>query len=950
MDPTAPVALLERVRRVLAPQYTIERQLAAGGMGVVYLGTDVTLDRRVAIKVLRPEYTSPAGRQRFTREARLLAKLQHPNIVTVHQANEVGGVRYFVMDYIDGPTLADRLADGPLDQESVQALGGDLLSALEAAHSAGIIHRDVKPANIFLLGNRALLGDFGIASVGDTTDSADVTLTHTGDRIGTPAYMSPEQIAGSEASARTDIYGVGLVLFQACTGRRWAPATEPDKADWTGVPPGLRSALRKALAVLPDGRWQDAATFRRALWRPSTPWLVPVALAAAAALVLLSIFRSAASHDTHPAGRTDFAVVPFSGPTGDDTIGQRLARYVGNELEWFPGWRLTSVPTSFAWWASAAPNRRALEAPAALGARFYAEGELLPGERTVRVAVRDSSGAPYYRLTVTGEPSDLLGWGSAIADSLVRILFPQRIDEFRDVSTRGSRNVQAYTELFAGQEAFRIDDWAGAEAHYRRALELDPTFAEAAWKLALVNRWRDRSFDAEWRRLYQLHRSQLPELQQLIIAAQLGPDLPARFAELEAAVRQYPRSTEGVLVEADELFHRGPLAGVPLDTAVQLFVDVSRREPYMTAYEHIAWAEIRHGREAEARRALQELNRSRDAASVAEARQRARLLALVYDFRFRPWRGRLKVRWLGWRADSTTLAALAQYARWGLLFDVPELQRQLGELLISSGTTLGMRAQGYEARGIALMTEGRQRAALPDFDSAASLFGTPEVAIERAEWRLLPGVLGLPPADSASTGLARSTLAAIDGPQGARAAWALAVDATTSGDSVSLARWRAKLDAVGRGDATTRRLSRLVEALARARAGDVADALALTDSLLLYDSAALAQAPFARALLYLRRGEWLAATGASDQAASTWLWHESSDFEGWLNHGVQAGEVDGVAGVLARLRLAELAAKRGNATVSCAEATRVKQLWADADPSYRDLVGRAASLAAACHH
>ena len=215
---------------------------------------------------------------------------------------------------------------------------------------------------------------------------------------------------------------------------------------------------------------------------------------------------------------------------------------------------------------------------------------------------------------------------------------------------------------------------------------------------------------------------------------------------------------------------------------------------------------------------------------------------------------------------------------------------------------------------------------------------------------MLPGVLGLPPADSASTGLARSTLAAIDGPQGARAAWALAVDATTSGDSVSLARWRAKLDAVGRGDATTRRLSRLVEALARARAGDVADALALTDSLLLYDSAALAQAPFARALLYLRRGEWLAATGASDQAASTWLWHESSDFEGWLNHGVQAGEVDGVAGVLARLRLAELAAKRGNATVSCAEATRVKQLWADADPSYRDLVGRAASLAAACHH
>jgi serine/threonine protein kinase len=268
--------LLERVRRVLAPQYTIERQLAAGGMGVVYLGTDVVLDRRVAIKVLRPEYTSPAGRQRFMREARVLAKLQHPNIVTVHQANEVDGVRYFVMDYINGPTLADRLADGPLDPESVQALGRDLLNALEAAHNAGIVHRDVKPANIFLLGKRALLGDFGIASVGDTTDPVDETLTHTGDRIGTPAYMSPEQLAGSEASTRTDLYGVGLVLFQGCTGRRWPPATEPERGDWTGVPFGLRGALRKALAVSPEDRWQDAATFRRALWQPSTPWLVPV--------------------------------------------------------------------------------------------------------------------------------------------------------------------------------------------------------------------------------------------------------------------------------------------------------------------------------------------------------------------------------------------------------------------------------------------------------------------------------------------------------------------------------------------------------------------------------------------------------------------------------------------------------------------------------------------------
>jgi hypothetical protein len=116
-----------------------------------------------------------------------------------------------------------------------------------------------------------------------------------------------------------------------------------------------------------------------------------------------------------------------------------------------------------------------------------------------------------------------------------------------------------------------------------------------------------------------------------------------------------------------------------------------------------------------------------------------------------------------------------------------------------------------------------------------------------------------------------------------------------------------------------------------------------------YDAAALTQAPFARALLYLRRGEWLAATGAGDRAARAWLWHESSDFEGWPSRGVQAGEVDAVAGVLARLRHAELTVRRGDTTIPCAEATRVEQLWGHAEPSYHNLVERAASLAAACH-
>src|SRR5512146_1575113 len=141
-------------------------------MGVVFLGADVALARPVAIKVLRPEFGSPQSSLRFTREARLLARLQHPNIVAVHLAGDADGLRYFVMDYVAGRTLAERMAEGPLAPEAVTALGRDLLGALAAAHRAGVVHRDIKPANIFLVGDRALLGDFGIASSDSAGDTA----------------------------------------------------------------------------------------------------------------------------------------------------------------------------------------------------------------------------------------------------------------------------------------------------------------------------------------------------------------------------------------------------------------------------------------------------------------------------------------------------------------------------------------------------------------------------------------------------------------------------------------------------------------------------------------------------------------------------------------------------------------------------------------------------------
>jgi serine/threonine protein kinase len=173
--------LLDQLREALAPRYEVEHEVASGGMGTVFQARDTVLDRRVAIKVLRPEETSSSTAQRLFREARILASLNHPHVVSIHDAGEVADCFYFVMDYVEGETLEQRLARGPLSAEDATRLADNLLDALGAAHAQGIIHRDVKPSNVFLQEEHFLLGDFGIAKKLETATG----LTEPDHRVGT---------------------------------------------------------------------------------------------------------------------------------------------------------------------------------------------------------------------------------------------------------------------------------------------------------------------------------------------------------------------------------------------------------------------------------------------------------------------------------------------------------------------------------------------------------------------------------------------------------------------------------------------------------------------------------------------------------------------------------------------------------------------------------------------
>ena len=934
-------AILDRLRIALADRYAVERELGSGGMGLVVLGRDLRLDRPVAIKVIRPELATESATQRFAREARLLARLVHPNIVPIHDAGFADGLPYYAMEYVEGRTLADALREGPLDPGQVRVLGTALLGALGAAHRHGVVHRDIKPANIFLAGQRILLGDFGAARV----ETADTALTETGALVGTPAYMAPEQLTGRYVSPATDLYAVGLVLYEACTGARWLPAAAPEDGDWSRLPPDLVRVLKRALAVQPDARWPDAGAFEQAL-RPRRIRGTTLALVIAAALAVAVLFRHRLSPPPPPPPAPrggDIAVLPFG---EDSPSGRRLARLVANRLEWFPGWRLAPLAVTFAWWDSTPPARREGSLPAAIRARVYAEGDLDVLSGVLRLTLRDSAGRLLQAFVIPGAEADILDWSEAAADSIVARVFPDQLDQYREAAAGESVNVEAWNALLAGREAFRRDDWAAAQAAFEGALQRDSAFAQAAWYLTLVRRWRERSFEGELRTLYERYGASLPPLQALLARAQLEPDLPTRFSQLAQALETYPRRGEAALLYADELVHRGPLAGVPLDSGLALMRQAAYRERFSTALEHTVVGNVRLGHKALADSALGLLEAA-GATAGEEAARRRRLIAYVRDQRFAPRWAAVQLRYIGLTADSLTREGLERYVRLGNLFDIPEGQLGFGRVLAESGESATVRASGHEAQGLALLLLGRPREALRQIDSAAGALGSPDAELERWEWRMLGPLLGLPVADTVERAEAARRLEQLaQGPLGARAAWALAMDAFARRDTVTAEQWRARIGSETRMAAA---LAVLTDAVAIAQRGRLDSALAHTRPLLRLDSSGLVRAPFARAVLYLRRADWQLAGGDSAAAERTWLWADAWDVEGWPHGPAQAGEVDAALSAIVRLRRAALSLQRnGPNPDACRLAERVRQLWAGAEPAFSALRAAADSQQKAC--
>ena len=269
----------------LGDRYRVERELGAGGMATVYLADDVRHHRRVAIKVLRPALAAALGAERFLREITTTAGLRHPHIVPLYDSGEGDGVLYYVMPFVEGESLRDRLKrEKQLPVQDALRIVAEVADALDYAHAHGVIHRDIKPENILLDSGHAVVADFGIAQAIDVAGGEQ--LTGTGVAIGTPTYMSPEQVAGErDLDARSDLYALACVLYEMLAGQppfagpsaksvmhQHIMTSAPDvtlvRPD---VPADVSSALRRALNKEPADRFPAVTEFAQALRRPSTP-------------------------------------------------------------------------------------------------------------------------------------------------------------------------------------------------------------------------------------------------------------------------------------------------------------------------------------------------------------------------------------------------------------------------------------------------------------------------------------------------------------------------------------------------------------------------------------------------------------------------------------------------------------------------------------------------------
>ena len=541
------IEISDHLRSALADRYAIERELGRGGMATVYLAHDLKHDRQVALKVLHSELAATLGPERFQREIKLAARLQHPHILTVHDSGEIAGQLWFTMPLVEGESLRDRLRrETQLPVEDALRIATDAARALQYAHDHGVVHRDIKPENLLLTKDGStLVADFGIARA---LRGGGDALTQTGLTVGTPAYMSPEQASGGPVDARSDVYSLGTVLYEMLAGerpfvgptpqaeiaRRFTDVARPLHTLRDTIPPPVEEAVAKALAKTPADRFQTAADLLRALsaQAPTVPMLTPSGVTpgipvptapktapgwfrrlplAAVTLgfgfviglgVLFAWRRTHAGESGAMAGGKVLAVLPFEnqGAVEDEYFADGVTDAVRGKLAAVPGLEVIAR-------GSSAPYKKTSKTPqqiaTELGARYLLTGTVRwqkGAGGTSRVLVSPElvevvpGRAPRTRWDQPFDAAltDVFRVQADIASQVTTALdVALGTSERETLEAKPTTNSAAYDFYLRGNEYLNRGvaepDLRVAEGMFQRAIELDSTFALAFAQLSLAD-------------------------------------------------------------------------------------------------------------------------------------------------------------------------------------------------------------------------------------------------------------------------------------------------------------------------------------------------------------------------------------------------------------------------------------------------------------------------------
>lgn len=632
----------------LADRYEFERELGRGGMATVYLAQDLRHHRSVAVKVMDPDIANPISAQRFLREIEIASGLTHPHILPVHDSGEISGQLFYVMPFVEGESLKQRLdRDEPIRLDEALRITAEVANGLDYAHQHGVVHRDVKPGNILLADGHAYIADFGIArtlNVDLTTD-----LTKTGLALGTPSYMSPEQASGErDIDGRADIYALACVLYEMLSGslpftgsnpqailvKSITEVPRPIRQIRKEVPPGVERALHKALATRKEDRYETAGAFadslvpgagaarrassvlrrvrygvrKRLAGRPVVASAVGAAALVAAVAIMWTVARlggfapggaapvGAVSGGFGDTGETTIGVLYFDDLSSDGSLDAYSRGFTEALIR-----RINSVPGLVAPSLLAVhPYRDGSLGPDSIAGRLSADflvtGSILGSQDVLRVnlsLIDPVSGMPVGQSSVEAGRDELINLVDGVSDSLSLLLRPQVGQEVRLRELRGATDQNEAWDLVWRAEAMRESHHALVEASERE--QADRILAQADSLLAQA-----QSLDPVWAEPVVL-RGWVAVERALVFAEEAGeydaedrPLLDAALAGADQALSLDPENADALALRGTVTF--GLARAESSETSISTLLDNAERDlraaGETSPMQAEAWAEL----------------------------------------------------------------------------------------------------------------------------------------------------------------------------------------------------------------------------------------------------------------------------------------------------------------------------------------------------------------------